>query len=316
MSILSFIGRSGAIPVVLAALLLSACTSGGDGEDSSDSGSFSPVVINSELVVGENRLMVGLLSQDNQEIIGAEVAFRFVKLNGDEQELRAEAPATPVTIEKTFTHVHEDGTLETHEAGESGVYVAIVSFDAAGQWGVEVTATVAGETLDPAGAGFEVLEESESVAVGAPAPLSDTLTLDDVGDVAEIDTSDPPIPEMHEMTIAEAVTSGRPSLIVFATPAFCLSRICGPTKTAVDDLFEEYRDSVNFVHVEPYELDRARSGEGLFPVPATLEWGLRSEPWVFIVDEEGIVAAKFEAVVTREELVSALAPLVDDSRSG
>ena len=175
---------------------------------------------------------------------------------------------------------------------------------------VEVAAPVGDVTHDHADAGFDVLEESASVAMGAPAPLSETLTLDDVEDVAEIDTSNPPIPEMHTLTISEAVTSGRPSVIIFATPAFCLSRICGPTKDVVDDLFEQYKDEVNFVHVEPYELDRARSGEGLFPVPATTEWGLTSEPWVFLVDSEGNIAAKFEAVVTLDELNAALEPLL------
>jgi hypothetical protein len=192
----------------------------------------------------------------------------------------------------------------------------VVQFDDAGEWGVEVTATAGDVTYEAASVGFEVLEGSASVAVGAPAPPSETLTLDDVQDVAEIDTSDPPIPDMHTLTIAEAVTSGKPSVIVFATPAFCLSRICGPTKDVVDNLFEQYKDEVNFIHVEPYELDRARSGEGLFAVPALSEWGLTSEPWVFLVDSGGIVAAKFETVVTLDELEQALTPLVGSADAG
>ena len=255
--------------------------------------------------------MIGILSEENEEITDAAVAFRFFKLEDGQQDPRGEAAATPLTLTKTYTHTHEDGTLETHEAGESGVYVANVQFDEAGEWGVEVTATVGDKVYDPIGLGFSVLENSASPALGAPAPRSETLTLDDVDDVAEIDTSDPPIPEMHTLTIAEAVTSGKPSVIVFATPAFCLSRICGPTKDVVDELFEGYGEELNFVHVEPYELDRARSGEGLFPVPATEQWGLRSEPWVFIVDKEGDIAAKFEAVVTYEELEQALTALLD-----
>ena len=319
MNKLTLTGKATAALVFLAALavIAAACSSGGgDGSPSASTPEttttlgVSPVIVNSELVVGENRFMIGLLSSENEEIVGAAVAFRFFKLDGDQKELREEAQATPIALEKTYTHTHEDGTVETHEAGESGVYVAAVRFDEPGQWGVEVTAAVGDVTYDPAPAGFVVLEESASVAMGAPAPLSETLTLDDVEDVAEIDTSNPPIPEMHTMTIAEAVTSGRPSVIVFATPAFCLSRICGPTKDVVDDLFEQYKSEVNFVHVEPYELDRARSGEGLFPISATTEWGLQSEPWVFLVDSEGFIAAKFEAVVTMDELKAALEPLL------
>ena len=319
MNKLTLTGKATAALVFLAALavIAAACSSGGgDGSPSASTPEttttlgVSPVIVNSELVVGENRFMIGLLSSENEEIVGAAVAFRFFKLDGDQKELREEAQATPIALEKTYTHTHEDGTVETHEAGESGVYVAAVRFDEPGQWGVEVTAAVGDVTYDPAPAGFEVLEESASVAMGAPAPLSETLTLDDVEDVTEIDTSNPPIPEMHTMTIAEAVTSGRPSVIVFATPAFCLSRICGPTKDVVDELFEQYKSEVNFVHVEPYELDRARSGEGLFPISATTEWGLQSEPWVFLVDSEGFIAAKFEAVVTMDELKAALEPLL------
>ena len=319
MNKLTLTGKATAALVFLAALavIAAACSSGGgDGSPSASTPEttttlgVSPVIVNSELVVGENRFMIGLLSSENEEIVGAAVAFRFFKLDGDQKELREEAQATPIALEKTYTHTHEDGTVETHEAGESGVYVAAVRFDEPGQWGVEVTAAVGDVTYDPAPAGFVVLEESASVAMGAPAPLSETLTLDDVEDVTEIDTSNPPIPEMHTMTIAEAVTSGRPSVIVFATPAFCLSRICGPTKDVVDNLFEQYKSEVNFVHVEPYELDRARSGEGLFPIPATTEWGLQSEPWVFLVDSEGFIAAKFEAVVTMDELKAALEPLL------
>ena len=315
MNKLTLTGKITAVPAFLAAsaVIAAACSGGGsDGGDSDAVTGVTPVIVNSELAVGENRFMIGLISSENEEIVGATVAFRFFKLDGDQQELRAEAQARPITLEKTYTHTHEDDTVETHEAGEIGVYVATVQFDEPGQWGVEVTATVGDVPYDPSTIGFVVLEESASVALGAPAPLSETLTLDDVEDVAEIDTSNPPIPEMHTMTIAEAVTSGRPSVIIFATPAFCLSRICGPTKDVVDDLFKQYTGEVNFVHVEPYELEKARSGEALIPVPATTEWGLTSEPWVFLVDSEGNIAAKFEAVVTMDELTAALEPLLPE----
>jgi len=300
--------------VILAALALiaAACSGSGDG----GAGASEPVtevtavVASSELAVGENRFVVGLLDQNTEEVIGAEVAFRFFKLDGDQRTPKGEAEATALTVDKSYTHTHDDGTVEKHSAGETGVYVAHPTFDEAGSWGVEVTATIKGKTFDPVGAAFTVLQEGKSVAVGAPAPQSETLTVDDVADVAEIDTSDPPIPEMHTLSIAEAVTSGNPSVIVFATPAFCLSRICGPTKEIVDELFEEYKDQVGFVHVEPYDLEKARAGEGLFPIPATAEWGLQSEPWVFLVDRDGIVAAKFEGVVTLDELKAALEPLL------
>src|SRR5918996_835232 len=37
-----------------------------------------------------------------------------------------------------------------------------------------------------------------------------------------------PDPELHETAIAEAIRAGRPALVVFATPVYCVSRFCGP----------------------------------------------------------------------------------------
>ena len=294
-----------AVLASLAALAL-AC-GGGNGARVTE---VTAVVSNSELAVGENRFVVGLLDQDTEAITGAKVAFRFFKLDGDQETPKGEAKATALTVERSYTHTHADGKVEKHSAGETGVYVAHPTFDEAGSWGVEVTATIDGKKFDPVGAAFTVLQEGRSVAIGAPAPQSDTLTLDDVADITDIDTSDPPIPEMHTLSVAEAVTSGNPSVILFATPAFCLSRICGPTKEIVDELFRQYKEEVGFVHVEPYDLEKARNGEGLFPIKATAEWGLQSEPWVFLVDRDGIVTAKFEGVVSLDELQTALDQLI------
>jgi len=294
-----------AVLASLAALAL-AC-GGGNGARVTE---VTAVVSNSELAVGENRFVVGLLDQDTEAITGAKVAFRFFKLDGDQETPKGEAKATALTVERSYTHTHADGKVEKHSAGETGVYVAHPTFDEAGSWGVEVTATIDGKKFDPVGAAFTVLQEGRSVAIGAPAPQSDTLTLDDVADITDIDTSDPPIPEMHTLSVAEAVTSGNPSVILFATPAFCLSRICGPTKEIVDELFRQYKEEVGFVHVEPYDLEKARNGEGLFPIKATAEWGLQSEPWVFLVDRDGTVTAKFEGVVSLDELKAVLDPLI------
>jgi peroxiredoxin len=42
------------------------------------------------------------------------------------------------------------------------------------------------------------------------------------------------------------------------------------------------------------------------PVPATREWQLRSEPWVFVIDRQGRIAAKFEGIMALEEVEAAL----------
>jgi hypothetical protein len=62
---------------------------------------------------------------------------------------------------------------------------------------------------------------------------------------------------------------------------------------------------VGFVHVEIYE-DLQAEVEDLTTVPAITEWGLPSEPWVFVVDSDGVVSAAFEGAASDEELAAAI----------
>jgi len=297
-------------------MLLAAC--GGGGDDGHPvltpvpETAPEPVIISRDMEAGPNRFSLGLIDQsDDTQILGAELHLRFFLLDGSGQVLKFEADPEALVITKSYTHTHEDSVTETHEAGETGAYVAHVSFDTAGDWGVEITGAADGEALEPVTATFNVLEESAGLDVGDPAPRSTQRVLADVADISEIDTSLNPIPAMHDMTIAEAVSSGRPTVIVFATPAFCVSQICGPAKEIVDDLYAAYGDRANFVHVEPYDLGKARSGQALEPLPfIEQEWRLVSEPWVFIVDAGGVIAARFEGIASYEELESALIQVV------
>lgn len=297
---------------------------------------YFPLVVSSDLAVGHERFVVGLLDQEQAPVKDAQLHFRFFCFADDGQRLyKAESDATALTITKTYTHTHPDGTVESHEAGELGAYVAYVDFDSPGKWGVDVSGSVGSTKLDAQTVFFQVRERSESPSVGDPAPPSVQTLLQDVGgDISQIDTSDPPDPAMHQMTIAAALQSGRPTVVVFATPAFCVSQLCGPTKGLVDDLYARYKGLANFIHIEPYFLKEAREGKGLCPVPIMnldyaanpqpgcpqipaselppreQTWNLSTEPWVFIIDAKGRIAAKFEGIVSGPELEEALKPLL------
>jgi hypothetical protein len=299
--------------MVIAIAFLACSTSENDGGQSSsvltpDVPRYLPEIVSSDLAVGDNRFVVGLIDQEtNSPVLDAQLHFRFFKLDGDEGILKAEVDAKTLQLTKTYTHTHEDGTEEAHDAGEVGAYAANVQFDSPGSWIIEIIGGVDGVPIEPVSSVVEVRETSLSIALGQPAPRSIQPILSDVDDIAEVDTSVPPVPEMHDKTIADAVTSGQATVVVFATPAFCLSQICGPTKSIVDELYESHGDQANFVHVEPYDLEKARGGEALEVLPfVEQEWGLLTEPWVFLVDSEGNVAAKFEAVVSLEEIEEAL----------
>ena len=101
-------------------------------------------------------------------------------------------------------------------------------------------------------------------------------------------------------------------MVVFATPAYCQTATCGPQVDVVKGLKTENEGKVNFIHIEVYDnpleiqgdLSRGRIS------PTFTEWNLPSEPWTFIVDEDGVLRAKFEGFATSEELEEALAAVL------
>ena len=296
------------------ALIAAACGGGGDDANTPDNGAtdngpseIAAQVASSDLLVGLNRLSIGLFDAETNLILGAQVTLRLFKIDGDEETFVTELPAQYVALESNFVHKHEDGLPHTHAEGEIGLYIVSVEFDSAGIWAAEVTATIDGQEQEPVRAHFEVLAESDVPNIGDPAPRTLQLTLSDVTELSEIDTSFEPDPEMHELTIAAAIDSGKPVVVAFTTPAFCVSRICGPVKSeVVDPLFEEFQDEVLFVHVEPWDVVTARETGELVPVDALFEWSLQTEPWVFLIDAKGLIAARFEGIVSQGELREAI----------
>jgi hypothetical protein len=290
--------------VCLLTVVLTACVSD---QETAQTGNIQAVVVSSDLAVGQNRFVLGLLTQDNQVITEAQAHFAFFR-QGDTAPVN-EADAAFKSTQVEFTHIHESGEQHLHEE-VTGVYVAEVTFDQPTTLYARVAGTLPdGKPFTAHTSDFPVQSQSQTPAVGSPAPRSSNPTTADVSDITLIDSSDPPRPEMHALSIAQAIDTGRPAVIAFATPAFCQSRICGPTLEVVDELYSKYRDAVAFVHVEPYDLTALRQ-EGQFHLaPAAQEWHLPSEPWVFVVDRQGRVAAKFEGIVTVEDLDAALAGL-------
>ena len=94
---------------------------------------------------------------------------------------------------------------------------------------------------------------------------------------------------------------------------FCVTQICGPVLDEVIKVQDQYGDRVNFIHIEPWDLKVARSEGRLVAIPEFTEWELPSEPWVFVVDGAGRVAARYEGLVTHGELEVAVREVLDRS---
>ena len=162
---------------------------------------------------------------------------------------------------------------------------------------------------------YDVWEETSTPAIGTPAPLIDTPTAADVdGDLARISSDPQPVDRFYELSILDAIEADLPAVISFVTPSFCQTATCGPTIEKVKEVATSHPTDVNFVHVEPYlmwvndgYLQPLLSEEGwLQSAPWTEAYGLRTEPYVIVLDAEGLVRAKFEGAITVDELEDAL----------
>lgn len=184
---------------------------------------------------------------------------------------------------------------------ERGVYLAPVRLTHAGEWGIGFTIESAdGETREEARFRFSVRERSAAPAKGDAAPAVESRTLADVMSLSEL-TSDPrPEPGLYQLSLAAALEEKRPILLVFATPAFCHSRACAPVLEVVKAVWRARAEELIGVHVEVFE--NPHEAEALREAKAFAAWDLPSEPWVFVIDQEGRVYSSYEGAVTEAEL--------------
>jgi hypothetical protein len=269
-------------------------------------GAFQALLTTSELVVGQNRLAFGLM-KDHKLLADARVAVRVYDIQDGDARLIAETPARYHTLEVieqgNHVHIHPDGSRHVHGGATDvqGIYVAQVTFARPGPWGLEILARLGDGATESARLRVNALAASPTPMVGTPAPRSRNLIASDVSDLRTIDSSEPPDPRLHQTRIAAAIAQGKPQVIVFATPRYCTTRVCGPVLDVVRTLIPTYGGRVVFIHQEIWEAGSQQKFS-----PTVEEWNLRSEPWIFLVDGQGIVRARFEGLTTRRELEAAL----------
>ena len=257
-----------------------------------------PRIVSSELGVGENRVVAALTDGSGTRPAGSPdttVEIAFTGPNGE--ELR--------NVEAEFTWAIED---------QVGVYTAPAEFPTAGAWQAHFDVTHADAFVEQIDFDFDVKEDTNVLRPGDTAPATETPTADDVGgDLAAISTDEDPHPAFYERSVAEAREAGEPFVLAFATPKFCATQACGPTLDRLKPVAGEYPD-VTFINVEPYQLELQEgqlqpvldANGQLQPVEAVREYGLLTEPYIFLVDGEGTITASFEAVVGEAELRTAL----------
>ena len=197
--------------------------------------------------------------------------------------------------------------------GTRGIHSTDLKFDSSGLWSVSADIPRADGSTAHVEVRFPVAEKAHSVTVGQPAPASESRTISSTGDIATLTTGSHRDPDLYQHSIAEALERDRPLLIVFASPAFCTTAVCGPQVEIASELQDLYGDEIDFVHVDLYENPREIQGDlsKARLTPILDEWGLSSQEWTYIVGADGIVTHRFENFAPKPELIDALDQIVE-----
>jgi hypothetical protein len=197
----------------------------------------------------------------------------------------------PARVESLATKPRFEARSTAEDPGAARVvYSAQVPLPANGQWrlaalikeGDEIGATL----LPSANAGeFNLVPR-----VGDKAPLVHTPTAQDVGgDLSKITTRIPP-DNQNEVDYAD-VLGKEPILLLFATPKFCQSRVCGPVVDVAEQAKTRFGDEAQFIHMEIYN---DSDPSDLTVLPQVRAFHLPSEPWLFAIGREGVVKSAIE----------------------
>ena len=282
------------MPLIWLVLALTACSGIGAANQPAPTvtptgpGRFAAQIVGSDFAVGSNRFTFVIFHNDTA-VTDAQPRVYFFSLNGFNALPAGQTRAR-------FLRVTPSGAAGAPAA--PGVYVTHTSFDRAGKWGAEIDVTSGGrrhslQTI------FTVSKRSVTPPIGAPAPRSHNPTLGQVP-LSQLDSGRPP-DTMHRISIARAIALHRPLVILFASAAYCGTFQCVPEITAVSDVQRRYHAQIDFVHIDIFRGARPPALSS-----TALQWHIPSQPWIFIVDRSGRVAAKFEGPTAESEIESSI----------
>ena len=259
------------------------------------------------IVPGRNRFGFALFDRGNRQIGDLEVSIYVAR--GLDEPVRGPYPARfePITVKPPFI---SQTTAQDSNAAQS-VYVSQVSFPRAGSYLVSAVARLDRKLVATSPAQLMVAPDDALPGPGDKAISVHTPTVASVhGNVKSIDTRVPP-DDMHSVDLVDALKRKRPVVLLFATPALCQSRVCGPVTDVTEQVKSEYGDRADFIHMEIYKDNNPNKGVR----PQIPAWGLCSqrgksvvcnEPFLFTINRRGRVAAQLQGAFSVTELEDAV----------
>src|SRR5215203_5849464 len=204
---------------------------------------------------GENRYGFALFDRARKQIRAESAAIYLAPSGGGP----AQGPFFAENESLTVAPPYQSQTVKNDPDTARSIYVADVRFKKRGNYEVMGVVKLDGRLVatDPVTA--QVTKDDPVPADGEAAPRIETPTVESAGgDVKSIDTRVPP-GTMHEDDFADAVGK-RPIMLLFATPALCQSRVCGPVVDIAEEVKASYKGDAAFIHMEIYNENELEKG--------------------------------------------------------
>ena len=263
-------------------------------------GELNAILATKDLMVGTNRIAF-LLTNSKALITTPAVSVKPVYLGSAPSTWQATTPE-----------------LYFWPFGSRGNYVTELFFDRPGDWQLDVEVEEDGATR-LARILLDVQETSTTPSLSTVPPIAANKTIRDVEGIRELTTRSVPDRDLYLMTIEEALGTEQPLLVVFASPALCTSPTCGPQVETVEQVKDEYKGRMNFIHVEVYDNPNAIQGDMSRATFARIidTWAYtqlevyRNASFVFIIAGDGLITSKYEGFATKRELEKGLKDVLD-----
>jgi hypothetical protein len=181
------------------------------------------------------------------------------------------------------------------------LYTTRIDFPSKGEWRVGALIKDGGELSARLLTGVQVGQINDIPRVGQRPPDINTPTQQSVGgELGKLTTRVPP--ESMNTTDFHDVLGKKPIVLLFATPKFCQSRVCGPVVDEASQVQRQYGNQAEFIHMEIYKDNDPSKGVR----PQVRAFHLPSEPWLFVIDRKGIIRTAIEGAFNVQELTQAV----------
>ena len=274
---------------------------------------------------GVNRYPFGVFERDRTQVSDAEVALylahvpnRIANANATSPNAAKQAQAKareepaigpfPARIESMQTQPAFRALTTTSDPdAASVVYSTNVDFPANGDWAIGALIRKDGKLTATFLSSAAVGVHKKVPQVGEKAPLIHTPTPADVGgDMSKITTRIPPDTQ-NRVDYADAYGK-EPIVLLFATPQFCQSRVCGPVVDVAEQVKQEYGEEAAFIHMEIYnDNDPSKHVR-----PQVKAFHLPNEPWLFAIGRDGRIKDTIEGAFGVEELTRVVKGLTEE----